>query len=449
MNYAFIIQELELDILHSYYSDIKNYLSAMFRVFVFVIGLLLCNVSFARPIRIKRVLFIGNSYTYVNNLPQMLSDLARAQGDSCFVGSNTIGGYTLEAHSTNAVTLSLISSGNWDVVVLQDQSQRPAFPPSQTAVEVFPFARRLDSLIKVANPCTKTMFYMTWGRKNGDSSNCSSWPPICTYNGMDSLLRQTYTALADSNKAEICPVGPVRHALRSLKPALELYQSDESHPSLEGTYAAACTFYAAIFRSSLKQLRFTAGIDSNDAALIRSTVDSIVTDSLAQWYIGKYDSKADFSIGQLPGSPQVTMNNYSTNATNYVWAFGDGDTSHAYAPTHTYRVGGFYTIQLIASRCGISDTMWQSTSITVPTSASQNNIVKTVVFRTVDGSYRLQLQHRASLSLLDMSGKLCYRTQLSEGEHILRLQSLVAAGSYLLILDEGASISSQRISIEE
>ncbi|PKN95755.1 MAG: hypothetical protein CVU43_24110, partial [Chloroflexi bacterium HGW-Chloroflexi-5] len=112
-----------------------------------------------------RVLFLGNSYTYVNNLPQIVADMARSTGDSLIFASNTPGGYTLEGHSTNATSLSLIAQGGWNYVVLQEQSQLPSFTDSEVQSMVFPYARKLDSLINVADTCTETVFYMTWGRK--------------------------------------------------------------------------------------------------------------------------------------------------------------------------------------------------------------------------------------------------------------------------------------------
>ena len=65
---------------------------------------------------------------------------------------------------------SRIRSGSWDFVVLQEQSQLPSFPIEQVTAEVFPYARYLDSVIKAHNSCAQTIFYMTWGRKNGDFS---------------------------------------------------------------------------------------------------------------------------------------------------------------------------------------------------------------------------------------------------------------------------------------
>lgn len=119
--------------------------------------MLLCTGQlFAQQTR--AALFLGNSYTYVNDLPKMIADVALTTGDTLIYDSNTPGGYTLQQHSTNATTLAMISTGAWDFVVLQEQSQLPSFPIEQVEVEVFPYAALLDSLISQANPCTETVF---------------------------------------------------------------------------------------------------------------------------------------------------------------------------------------------------------------------------------------------------------------------------------------------------
>ena len=118
------------------------------------------------------VLFIGNSYTGVNNLPAMFDSIATSNGDTVYTDQYTPGGYTLQMHSTDAVTLSKIQSRGWDYVVLQEQSQLPSLDPASVNTTTIPYAIVLDSLIHTNNACTQTVFYMTWGRKYGDQTNC-------------------------------------------------------------------------------------------------------------------------------------------------------------------------------------------------------------------------------------------------------------------------------------
>src|SRR5690606_33483657 len=113
----------------------------------------------------------------------------------------------LEGHSTNSTSISKINAQPWDIVVLQEQSQRPAFHPGQVATVTYPFARKLDTLIRNNRACTETMFFMTWGYKNGDATNCAVYPPICTYEGMQQRLRESYLQMAQDNKGIVSPVG--------------------------------------------------------------------------------------------------------------------------------------------------------------------------------------------------------------------------------------------------
>ena len=122
-------------------------------------------------------LFLGNSYTYVNNLPLLIANLASANGDTLVYDYNTPGGYTLNNHFNDLTSKAKISSASWKYVILQAQSQEPSFSPYQVFSQTIPYARKLDSLIKLNNACTNTVFYQTWGRKNGDASNCGFYPP--------------------------------------------------------------------------------------------------------------------------------------------------------------------------------------------------------------------------------------------------------------------------------
>lgn len=309
----------------------------------------------------KRVLFLGNSYTSVNNLPQMITDLAASAGDNVEIDSNTPGGQTFQGHSTNSTSLQKIMLGNWDFVVLQEQSQRPSFPDSQVEVEVFPYAHILDSLINVYNSCGETMFYMTWGRKNGDADNCVSWPPLCTYEGMDSLLNLRYMMMANNENAVVSPVGAVWKYLRQNHPLIELYQSDESHPSLAGSYAAACCFYTSIFRKDPMLITNDYALPAADAANIRAAVKTIVYENLLSWHIGEYDPIADFDF--VSSNNMVEFTNLSINANSYKWDFGDGENSIDINPNHEYTEPDNFSVTLIANYCDYSDTIEQSVNI--------------------------------------------------------------------------------------
>lgn len=294
-----------------------------------------------------RVLFIGNSYTDVNNLPDVIRRLAAASGDSLYYKASVPGGTTLEQHSTLPATVSFIAQGGWDYVVLQEQSQRPSFNDGQVANDVYPYARKLDSLVHVYSPCAKTVFYMTWGRKNGDASNCAVWPPVCTYLGMDSLLQLRYTIMAEQNDAMISPVAKVWRRLRSTTGAPELYQADESHPLPAGTYAAALSFYSLFFGKDPMTNSFNFSLTAAQANLIKAAAKTVVFDSLAYW-------KRFYPLTAIDSITYTrTGNVFQFAAANprhvlgYSWNFGDGSPNSVQSnPSHTFGATGNYNVCL-------------------------------------------------------------------------------------------------------
>lgn len=305
----------------------------------------------------KRVLFLGNSYTGVNNLPQMVADVAASFGDTLIFDSNTPGGYTLQGHSTNATSLAKIAQGGWDYVVLQEQSQLPSFPYNQFSTMSFPFADSLCSKINAADSCAIPLFYMTWGRKNGDQSNCATWPPVCTYAGMQQLLRERYLLMADSNHAQVAPVGAVWRDLRADSLGIELYASDESHPSLEGSYLAACTFYASIFHKSPVGAAVPGFMMAQDAVAIQQHAQATVFDSLGVWMIDTLKPKIDFVYYPTNYCEWFFDATNSQNVDSVFWDFGDSTYASGFQVSHYYQFKPYVNVCVEAWKgCLVTDS---------------------------------------------------------------------------------------------
>ena len=263
------------------------------------------------------VLFLGNSYTATNNLPNIVANIANSMGDYLYTESNTIGGATLQIHSTNTNSNNLIMMGDWDYVVLQEQSQYPSFPLWQVEQDVFPYASQLNQLIEEYNECGQTVFFMTWGRENGDSNNCPNWPPVCTYEGMDDLLQERYLMMANSNEASVSPVGAVWRYIRDSGYDINLYSADGSHPSAIGSYVAGICFYTTLFQKDPTEIPWNGNeewsISASDAELIKEAVKLVVYDDFEAWNIAPNDVDCnqlecfddDESMMEMGGSSEV------------------------------------------------------------------------------------------------------------------------------------------------
>jgi len=378
----------------------------------------------------KDVLFIGNSYTYGNDLPTTLTSLAASFNDVVVTDQNTPGGHTFNGHSTNATTLAKIAQGTFDYVVLQAQSQEPSFPPSQVASQTYPYAQILVDSIRAANPCTEPMFFMTWGRENGDQVNCQFYPPLCTFAGMNYRLRQSYLEMAITNSATVAPVGVAWKNFRDNFPTVQLYTGDGSHPNVNGTYLAACVFYATIFQKSpIGATYIPAGINATDAANIQNTASYTVLDSLPLWRVNANLPVADFTFS---GSGTINFNNTSTNGDTYSWDFGDGGSSNLQNPSHVFTTNGAFTVELIttsANNCA-SDTTEQIVNIaTGIDEMGANKSIQLFPNPTKNLLKIITTKDIERLVLIDLTGKVV----LEKGANVTQLNlSEMDSGVYFL-----------------
>jgi Secretion system C-terminal sorting domain/PKD domain len=313
-----------------------------------------------------QALFLGNSYTYYNNLPQLVANLAAANGDTLIFDSNTPGGQTLQGHFNDVISLSKINAQVWDYVILQAQSQEPSLAPSTVQLQTLPYALKLDSTIKNNNNCTLTIFYETWGRKFGDGSNCAGYPPVCTYIGMQNRLRASYKLFADATNGLMSPVGEAFRKSIALNPNLELYDPDQSHPSLEGSYLSACVFYKMLFHKSILNNIFLAGVSNTNASFLQQIAETTVNDSLATWNLGENIPYAPFQNTFI--SPLNYQFISASPSLNNKWYFGDGAFSNANNPSHQYANAQAYTVSHVVSDACKKD----STSMVVIASVTNN-----------------------------------------------------------------------------
>ncbi|MEP7167909.1 MAG: DUF4886 domain-containing protein [Bacteroidota bacterium] len=303
------------------------------------------------------VLFIGNSYTYVNNLPGIVQQIGYSMGDSIFVDQSTVGGYSLEEHSTYPPTLSKINQQPWDYVVLQDQSQKPSLEPGYVDTAVIPYALFLDSLIHVNNVCTKTVFYMTWGRKYGDASNCAFYPPVCTYEGMQQRLKESYLLMGDTCHGIVAPVGEAFHLSIQTDSAFNLYQTDFSHPSLEGSFLAASTIYSTITHKQIINQNYTAGLPVDTAAYLQYTAWATVKDSSLLWNLGVNEPFALFDY-QMTGNLLAQFICPGNQNYQHTWYFGDTTTSTIAEPLHQYGYSFYFTVShVVYDSCSYDSTV--------------------------------------------------------------------------------------------
>ena len=289
---------------------------------------LLVSISNVRSQDTTRVLFLGNSYTFFNDLPVILSEMAASMGHVVETAQNTPGGASLQGHISNGTSQDLIQAGNWDYVVLQEQSQKPSLPYDQVTADFFPAVEALVETIRLHNECAVPLLYMTWGRENGDASNCSWHPPVCTYEGMQELLTERYLEAADNTDSWCVPIGMVWEDLLNAT-NINLYNADGSHPSAAGSFLAASAFFVALFGENPTDSNYSGPIGQGNSNSINGAVWDVWEAQPNAWM--QYDPLAvEFFTQSTPTgcnvqvstSPYVDSVLASTGDVEFLWQNG-------------------------------------------------------------------------------------------------------------------------------
>lgn len=238
----------------------------------------------------KRILFIGNSYTFVNNLPEVFTDVAISQNKKVECESVAQGGAMFQTHTTNTNAVPKIQEGNWDFIVLQGQSQEVAFPDGQFMAQVYPYAKQLDSIAKKYNPKVRVIFFDTWGYRYGDEMNCQYYDAFCTFESMSKRLLDNYKLMAKNFKSDVSPVGAAWLNSWQADSNIVLHSSDNSHPNINGTYLAACCFYEIIFKEKISNASYPSSIPQNIAEYLQDIASKTTFDKLDSWCFTKSDT---------------------------------------------------------------------------------------------------------------------------------------------------------------
>ncbi len=208
-----------------------------------------------------KVLFIGNSHTYLHKMPWILAGLAGAEHRGCgiLVEQRTENGAGLKDHWQDQKTRASIAEKPWDAVVLQDRSGGPL--KDRDAFDRY--ARLFVNEVKKqgADP----VLYMTWAHRDRPEQQ--------------QAITDAYRTAALEFEAGLAPVGTAWKRVRREKPDLGLYHADGRHAGPAGAYLAACVFYATLFNTSPAGLPSTftiqgkrrVDLDGDSALLLQQT----------------------------------------------------------------------------------------------------------------------------------------------------------------------------------
>jgi hypothetical protein len=175
----------------------------------------------------KSILFIGNSLTYYNDLPQLVAKIGKDSGIEIKAEMVAYANYALEDHWNDGRIQQLIATKNYDFVVVQ---QGPS--SQQDGREML-----LNDGARIKALCTKyntqLAFFMVW-------------PAVANFNTFDEVIKN-YTDAAEITNSLLCPVGKVWKEHFSATSDYSYYGLDMFHPSLKGSTCAALVIFKTLF----------------------------------------------------------------------------------------------------------------------------------------------------------------------------------------------------------
>lgn len=292
---------------------------------IFLISLLKTSISQEEI----KVLWLGNSYTYVNNLPNIVNELSFGTNKTVTSESVCPGGCTLFQHAENITSLKAISKGCWDYVVLQEQSQLPSIDYYRHNA-MKPAYKALYDTIMLHNPNAKVVGYMTWGRRfggqqcedYGEGLHCSA--DFTDFNHMQDSLSAAYCENAYYTNSYVSPVGDAWKESLCHNKNLILHSTDDSHPNYYGSYLAACVFHALFWNETpIGSYYDSTYIDKRDASFLQNIAHDVFFNNLEQW---NFDTDTDtthvynnvyndtFKIISNPDDDNITIKNKSNTS---------------------------------------------------------------------------------------------------------------------------------------
>lgn len=399
---------------------------SFFRCIVAFLCCISLNISWSADS--TKVLFIGNSMTYFNDMPQLFRSISLSKGKNVSVSMYAPGGTGFVNHCTDPNVYALFRQ-EWDMVVLQPgtgESAGASWPVDTTIRR----GRQLLDSVYTYNPCVKVFLYeIPYG-----VPSANDYP---TYFAVQSQILDSVSRLSDSLKIPLLPAGECARAYYSLQQNLLLHGGfNDIHPNANGSFLIAAACFAGMFREETTGSVFSGPVQADTAVRFFSIADTVVLNRMDEWRLNMYNLSADFSYGWNAG--EISFQDASVNASEVEWDFGDGIQSTDLNPVHTFTSEGTYWVTHYAFNGDCTDSISKLITVSGAGIALEEFPENwTLLTDPVTGKISLKIGVAGSiqqLEIVDLSGKtvLLQKTgnetelpfpELNAGIYVLRLST--------------------------
>lgn len=216
----------------------------------------------------RKVLVLGNSFTYYWGSAFVLKQLARSQGCRLDIRTHTEGGISLLNHvRTYRLSKDIIKEGGYDAALLQEQSTLHSDFASGSYPSALNEAQLIAGEIRAASPSCRIILENTW------SYSKNSYMGHGSYATFDTKLRKGCAEIAEGIGADISPINQAFESARSNCSELNLLHTDGHHPSRYGIYLKSCVNYAVLFGAEFNESPYIWELTEEEADKLIETVE--------------------------------------------------------------------------------------------------------------------------------------------------------------------------------
>jgi len=236
------------------------------------------------------ILFIGSSYFAFNDLPGLFGSLAADRGRDVDIEVRVPLGWSLNDHMNSYDTHEMITSRDWDIIILQGSGVAVAYPPwvpyNPTSTLIW-----FDQFIHGHCSTTEIMFSMPWAHEDGNLWHSGGTDD---YFAMYERVYDNTLAYPEIVDLVIAPVASAWHTIMLEEPPLHyLFADDWYHPSQRGSYLTACAIYASVFRETAVGADFLGGLPENEARHFQIVASGTVLNDLELWHLASPVTSVD------------------------------------------------------------------------------------------------------------------------------------------------------------
>ena len=309
-------------------------------------GMYMINYPNAVPVvDSKRMLFIGNSFTYYFGTAFMFKEIARTEGHQVDAVIGVKGSQSFEEHIRLYMSLDAIKQGGYDYAFLQDTSPNPALYADTGSKAVLDACNKINSLTLAASPSCQIVYERTW------AVSYENYRGYGSYDKLDYLIKTGLEMLqrdVDHKGIIVSPIGLGFRVAREQK--INLLFSDNRHQSRAGAYMKACINYLYIYKTRFSSAVSNCGVEANLAKTIRDIAERVVFEGVEEHYdfevekpqveqaancyiidkAGQYSIRADvMGNGNIPVGSAITSATLNGKGAKVLWSSYNTTTAPA------------------------------------------------------------------------------------------------------------------------